>query len=68
MVEAARPEEQEIAAQMAASFLQEELPENVFGAPKAGNGMWASLIRILNPVTGETLDKVALEQNEAAHR
>ena len=36
MVEAAGEEEQELAAEMAAAFLNENLPENTFGAPKAG--------------------------------
>ncbi|CAH1779239.1 unnamed protein product [Owenia fusiformis] len=67
MVEAAGEEEQELAAEMAAAFLNENLPENVFGAPKAGPGMWASLIRIINPINGTTLDQVELEQDEAAH-
>ncbi|XP_074644658.1 splicing factor 3B subunit 3 [Tubulanus polymorphus] len=67
MVEAAGEEEQELAAEMAAAFLNENLPENTFGAPKAGQGMWASIIRIINPISGETLDRVHLEQNEAAH-
>ena len=68
MVEAAGEEEQELAAEMAAAFLNENLPENVFGAPKAGPGMWASVIRIINPISGSTLDKIQLEQNEAAYR
>ena len=68
MVEAAAEDEQELAADMAAAFLNENLPENVFGSPKAGIGMWSSQIRIINPITGDTLDKVVLEQNEAAHR
>ncbi|KAK7475529.1 hypothetical protein BaRGS_00033218 [Batillaria attramentaria] len=67
MIEAAQEEEQEIAAEMAAQFLNEERPESVFGAPKAGAGMWASCIRVLNPINGQTLQKIALEQNEAAH-
>ncbi|XP_022082283.1 splicing factor 3B subunit 3-like [Acanthaster planci] len=66
MVEAAGDEERELAAEMAEAFLQEDLPESLFGAPKAGPGMWASLVRLLNPVSGTTLDTVALEQNEAA--
>ncbi|XP_071784938.1 splicing factor 3B subunit 3-like [Asterias amurensis] len=66
MVEAAGDEERELAAEMAEAFLQEDLPESLFGAPKAGPGMWASLVRVLNPVNGTTLDSVALEQNEAA--
>ena len=68
MVEAAGDEERELAAEMAEAFLQEDLPESLFGAPKAGPGMWASLVRVLNPVNGTTLDSVALEQNEAAFR
>ncbi|XP_067652800.1 splicing factor 3B subunit 3 [Haliotis asinina] len=67
MIEAAREEEQEIAAEMAAAFLNEEKPETVFGAPKSGMGMWASVIRVMNPIKGETFDKISLEQNEAAH-
>ncbi|ELT96001.1 hypothetical protein CAPTEDRAFT_155561 [Capitella teleta] len=66
MVEAAGEEEQQLAAEMAAAFLQENLPEDVFGAPKAGNGMWASQIQIMNPINGKTLCKLPLEQNEAA--
>ncbi|KAG0434968.1 hypothetical protein HPB47_018758 [Ixodes persulcatus] len=66
MVEAAGEGEQELAAEMAAAFLSETLPEAVFGAPKAGSGMWASVIRVLNPSDGQSLCKVALEQNEAA--
>ncbi len=68
MVEAAGDEERELAAEMAEAFLQEDLPESLFGAPKAGPGMWASLVRVLNHVNGTTLDSVALEQNEAAFR
>ncbi|XP_041377174.1 splicing factor 3B subunit 3-like [Gigantopelta aegis] len=68
MVEAAQQEdEQQLAAEMAAAFLNEDRSEVIFGAPKAGPGMWASIIRIINPITGETLDKISLEQNEAAH-
>lgn len=66
MVEAADESEQEAAAEMAANFLNEDLPETTFGAPKAGAGQWASVIRILDPITGVTLDKIELEQNEAA--
>ena len=68
MVEAAGEEEQQLAAEMAAAFLTENLPEDMFGAPKAGPGMWASVIRVINPISGKTLDKISLEQNEAAYR
>lgn len=53
---------------MAAQFLNEDRPETIFGAPKAGLGMWASVVRIINPITGENLEKISLDQNEAAHR
>jgi len=68
MVESVTEEQREMAAEMAAQFLNEELPESTFGAPKAGAGMWASVLRIINPITGQTLDKISLEQNEAAQR
>lgn len=67
LIEAADEDERELAAEMAAQFLNEDRPETIFGAPKAGLGMWASAVRILNPITGENLEKVALDQNEAAH-
>lgn len=68
MVEAAGEDERELAAEMAAAFLNENLPEAIFGAPKAGAGQWASLVRLVNPIQGSTLDQVQLEQNEAAFR
>lgn len=68
MQEAAGEEEQELAREMAEAFLNEDLPESLFGAPKAGPGMWASLLRIINPVQGNTVCRLPLEQNEAAHR
>ena len=49
MVGMAGEEEQEEAAQAAENFLSEELPETVFGAAKAGPGMWASCLRIMHP-------------------
>lgn len=68
MIEAAQEDERELAAEMAAAFLSEELPESIFGSSKAGSGMWASCIRVINPISGETQHKINLEQNEAAHR
>lgn len=68
MVEVEGEEEQELAADMALAFLSENLPENIFGAPKGGSGMWASLIRIQDPINEKTIFKVPLEQNEAAYR
>lgn len=68
MIDAAGEDEKELAAEMAAAFMSEDLPESIFGAPKAGPGMWASQVRIMNPMDGKTVDCVKLEQNEAAFR
>ncbi|KAB7499912.1 Splicing factor 3B subunit 3, partial [Armadillidium nasatum] len=64
--EAAGEEEAEVAERMAEALLSEDLPDAVFGAPKAGPGMWASLVRIIEPIQGNTLHTIRLEQNEAA--
>ena len=58
MVQSAGQEEQLAAAQAAEAFLAEDLPEGVFGAPKAANGMWASCLRIMHPT--EVRDSHAL--------
>ena len=68
MREAAGEDEQELANEMAEVFLNENLPENIFGAPKAGSGMWASCVRIVDPMQGKSVQKIPLEQNEAAMR
>lgn len=49
MVQSAGEYEEVAAAEAAENFLAEELPENVFGAPKAGSGMWASCLRMMHP-------------------
>lgn len=60
-------EEQMLATSEAVNaFLKEDLPEAIFGAPKPGADTWASLVRVLHPITGKTLDVVYLEQDEAA--
>ncbi|XP_068246982.1 splicing factor 3B subunit 3 [Palaemon carinicauda] len=64
--EAAGEEEAEVAERMAEALLSEDLPDAVFGSPKAGPGMWASLIRIIEPIQGNTLHTIRLDQNEAA--
>ncbi|XP_065160888.1 splicing factor 3B subunit 3 isoform X2 [Atheta coriaria] len=66
MREAAGEEEQELAREMADAFLNEDLPENIFSAPKAGHGMWASTVRLMDPVMGVTHQQHRLVQNEAA--
>eukprot|EP00343_Euplotes_focardii_P010237 CAMPEP_0205827222 /NCGR_PEP_ID=MMETSP0206-20130828/31278_1 /ASSEMBLY_ACC=CAM_ASM_000279 /TAXON_ID=36767 /ORGANISM="Euplotes focardii, Strain TN1" /LENGTH=178 /DNA_ID=CAMNT_0053127915 /DNA_START=137 /DNA_END=669 /DNA_ORIENTATION=+ len=40
--------------------------ESFIGAPQAGNGKWASCIRIVDPVALETTHLLELEDNEAA--
>lgn len=67
-VEAAGEEEQELAAEMAAAFLSENLPDSQFGAANAGNGLWASKITLLNTTNWDIADSISLEQNEAAFR
>jgi len=41
-------------------------PESFVGSPQAGLGRWASCIRIVDPLTGETVFLEDLEENEAA--
>lgn len=42
------------------------LDPEVFGTPAAGEGKWASCIRLLDPVSAETHDLIELTNNEAA--
>ena len=58
MIQSAGEGEQGAAAQMAQEFLSEDLPESMFGAPKAGAGMWASCVRLMHPTEGKTLQLV----------
>ncbi|CAO3571904.1 unnamed protein product [Mortierella alpina] len=44
----------------------EELDPVIFGNVRSTPGKWASLIRIINPLTAETTFSMELEQNEAA--
>lgn len=65
MREAAGDDEHELANEMADAFVNEVLPEDAFSSPKAGVGMWASHLRIMDPIHGHTINKVVLAQNEA---
>lgn len=60
MIQAAGEEEKELAQEMAQAFLREILPEDKFGAPKAGPGMWASQIRVMNPSTVSKISPLLL--------
>ena len=59
-------DEKKLAIEMANAFIETKLPENVFGAPKAAAGMWASALRVLDPVSKEMKATIDFEQNEAA--
>ena len=66
MIRDADTDEKKLAIEMANAFIQTKLPEQTFGAPKATPGMWASTIRIMDPLSKEMKDMIELEQNEAA--
>ena len=68
MVEACGDDDAARAAesQVAANFLNSDMSENQFGAPKAGVGKWASVIRVIDPIHGETHHQIELDQDEAA--
>lgn len=65
MREAAGEDEQELANEMADAFINEVLPEDTFSAPKAGQGMWASQIKIMDPIHGTVVSTIRLPQNES---
>uniref|UniRef100_A0A7M5U5X2 Splicing factor 3B subunit 3 n=1 Tax=Clytia hemisphaerica TaxID=252671 RepID=A0A7M5U5X2_9CNID len=68
MVEACGNDSEARAAEskVAASFLNTDMVEAQFGAPKAGVSKWASIIRVIDPIRGETHYEVELDQDEAA--
>lgn len=68
MIEVAGEDEKELASEMAAAFMSENLPEATFGSARAGSAMWASVVRLVNALDGTTLQAIPLDQNEAAFR
>jgi splicing factor 3B subunit 3 len=66
MVADADSDEQRLAIEMANAFIKTNLPEEIFGAPKAAAGSWASAIRIMDPLNKDIKTSFELEQNEAA--
>lgn len=66
MVDAADDEDKEATREIANTMLAEKIPEENFGAPKAGNGMWAAQLRVMDPISGETKFIYEFEQNESA--
>lgn len=59
-------DDEELAKEMAESYLNDSLPENILSAPKSGEGMWASTIKFMDPRNGTVYKHIPLEQNEAA--
>ena len=45
---------------------EEEMPESVYGVHRAGQGRWASCIRVVDPVERETVQLIPLDEDEAA--
>lgn len=43
-----------------------DLPETLYGAPKPGPKQWGSVIRMVDVESGQTLDCISLDNNEAA--
>ena len=66
MIRDADTDEKKLAIEMANVFIQTKLPEQTFGAPKAVPGMWASTIRIMDPLNKDVKEVIELDQNEAA--
>lgn len=66
MIQDADSDEKRLAIEMANAFIQTKLPEQVFGAPKAAPGMWASSIRVMDSINKEVKALIELNQNEAA--
>lgn len=51
-------EEREMVVEMAVNFLNEERLESIFGVLKVGFGMWVFIIRIINLIFGNILEKI----------
>ena len=66
MIADADTDEKKLAIELANAFIETKLPEATFGAPKAAKGMWASCVRIMDPINKEQKCVFELEQNEAA--
>lgn len=47
-------------------MLSEKFSEETFGAPKAAQGMWASQLRVVDPISGESKFVYEFDQNESA--
>lgn len=66
MIDAVDEKDKEATREVVNTMLAEKIPEETFGAPKAGNGAWAAQLRIMDPISGETKFIYEFEQNESA--
>jgi len=66
MIAQAEPELRETMLKAAQRFLENELPESVYGSSQVGENNWSSLIRQMDPVSKSTIQRIPLEQNMAA--
>lgn len=41
-----------------------EMPDSIYGVQRAGDGMWAGCVRVVDPLDKETLQVIALGDNE----
>lgn len=65
MVDAADEGDKEAARELANTMMAEKLPEEQFGSPKAAIGKWASQLRVMDPISGDTKFVYEFEQNES---
>lgn len=68
MIDAVDENDKEATREVVNTMLAEKISEETFGAPKAGKGMWAAQLRIMDPISGETKFVYEFEQNESAVR
>lgn len=66
MVDAVDEKDKEAAREVANTMLGEKSSEETFGASKAGIGMWAAQLRVMDPISGDTKFVYEFEQNESA--
>ena len=65
MIDAADEEDKQAAREVANAMLTENIPEEIFGSPRAPNGMWAAQLHVMDPISGETKFIYEFEQNES---
>ena len=66
MIDAADDKDKEATRELTNIMLSEKVSEETFGAPKAGNGMWAAQLRVMDPISGDIKFTHEFEQNESA--